>query len=539
MASYTAQELFADVEPQKTKTSEPKSYSASELFGELDAKQVARDDRPLMERAFGGDLFEPSTEAFLRTLQQVPYNVASTFTGGRVGQETATQIENRLKQLRKKSPLGTLAGEVASAVVPGGAVAKGVERLGRVAKAVPQVSRFMPGGLIGRVAESAAIGAAASPTGYARPEDRGITTGVSAITGAALPIASRVAEPVVKGLLGAPSATKESAARLAERLGFKVTPGQVRQDVPIATPGTLFTRRENQQVANELASETTGRRAREISPQFIDQRFSELGKEFDRVYKGNTFIVDNQALNSLKAIVNLENALPGNAQVPAVRQTAQELLDAYNRMQRTSMQTGGVPLGRFGVQGELLQRLRSDLLGISRSLGPNSQVDRRQVLDLVNVLDDSVARNNPQAAAVLDRIRPQYRNTVLLHELDRRGGLQGGNIDLERLGSMLQTQQFTSRRAPTGGLEQLGYLGRELGIRSRGQPTAMRFQEGTEAVPGFVQRGLRSAATLAGTESQTARALQRRLAPQMIRGRTLDVLSPEQINVLSGALGSL
>lgn len=539
MASYSAQELFADVEPPKTKESGPKSYSASQLFGELDAKQEQRDDRPLMERALGGDLFEPSTEAFFRTLQQVPFNVASTFTGGRVGQETATQIENRLKQLRRKSPLGTFAGEVAGAVAPGAAVAKGVERVTRAARAAPQISRFMPGGLKGRVAESAAIGAAASPTGYARPEDRGITTGVAALTGGALPLASRVADPLVKALVGAPSATKESAARLAERLGFKVTPGQVRQDVPVATPGTVFTRRENQQVANELASETTGRRSREISPRFIDQRFQELGKEFDRVYKGKTFIIDDNALNSLRSIVNLENALPGNAQVPAVRQTAQELLDAYNRMQRTSMQTGGVPLGNFGVQGELLQRLRSDLLGISRSLGPNSQVDRRQVLDLINVIDDSVSRNNPQAAAVLDRIRPQYRNTVLLHELDRRGGLQGGNIDLERLGNMLQTQQFTSRRAPTGGLEELGYLGRELGIRSRGQPTAMRFQEGAEAAPGFVQRGLRSAATLAGTESQMARALQRRLAPQMVRGQPLEALSPQQINVLSGILGGL
>lgn len=480
---------------------------------------------------------EVSTQAFLRSMQQMPFNIASTFTGGKVGQKTAQEIENELRELRKQSPVGAFAGEVSSYLAPGAGVARGVERFGRAVRAVPQLSRFMPTGTIGRVGEAATIGVASSPLGYATPENRETVATISGLVGGALPIASRVVDPLAKSLLGTPSATKEAAARTAEQLGFRVTPGQVRQDVPIATAGSIFTRRQNQTIANELASETTGRRAREINPQFINQRFNELGREFDRVYRGNTFIIDNQALNSLRAIVNLENALPGNAQVSAVRETAEELLNAYNRMQQTAMQTGGVPIGNFGVQGELLQRLRSDLLGISRSLGQNSQVDRRQVLNLVNVIDDSVARNNPQAAAVLDVIRPQYRNTVLLHELDRRGGLQGGNINLERLGEMLQTQQFTTRRAPTQGLEQLGYLGRELGIRSRGQPSTLRFQEGSEIMPGIIQKGLRGAATVAGTESQMARALQRRLAPQMIRGRTLEVISPQDVNVLSGALG--
>jgi hypothetical protein len=537
MADRSASELFSATARPRKEPQERQSFSASELLAAPKKDQASRQDMSFSDRLLEAAKPEVPTQAFLRSMQQMPFNIASTLTGGRVGQQTAQEIENELKKLRRQSPVGSFLGEAASYVAPGAGIAKGVERFGRAARAIPQVSRVMPRGMAGRVGEAATIGVASSPLGYARPEDRGTVTAVSGIVGGALPIASRVAEPLVKGLIGAPSATKEAAARTAERLGFKITPGQVRQDVPVATAGSPFTRRENQIIANELASETTGRRAREINPQFINQRFTELGREFDRVYRGNTFIIDNQALNSLRSIANLENALPGNAQVSAVRGTAEELLNAYNRMQQTARQTGGVPMGNFGVQGELLQRLRSDLLGISRSLGPNSQVDRRQVLDLVNVIDDSVARNNPQAAAVLDVIRPQYRNTILLHELDRRGGLQGGNINLERLGDMLQTQQFTTRRAPTTGLEQLGYLGRELGIRSRGQPTAMRFQEGAEVMPGIVQKGLRGAATVAGTESQMARALQRRLAPRMIRGRPLEAMSPEDVNVLAGALG--
>jgi hypothetical protein len=537
MADRSASELFSAAKRPRKDSQEQQAFSASELFTSPKGVSEPQQDMSFSERLFEAAKPEVPTQAFLRSMQQMPFNVASTLTGGRVGQKTAQEIENELRKLRKRSPVGAFAGEVASYVAPGAGIAKSVERLGRAARAVPQLSRVMPTGTAGRVGEAATVGVASSPLGYARPEDRGTVTTVSGLVGGALPLASRVVEPLAKGLLGAPSATKEGAARIAEDLGFKVTPGQVRQDVPVATAGSLFTRRENQALANELASGTTGRRAREISPQFIDQRFKQLGQEFDTVYKGKTFIIDDNAVNSLRAIANLENALPGNAQVPAVRETAEKLLNAYNRMQQNALQTGGVPMGNFGVQGELLQRLRTDLLGISRSLGSNSQVDRRQVLDLVNVIDDSVARNNPQAAAVLDVIRPQYRSTVLLHELDRRGGLQGGNINLERLGDMLQTQQFATRRAPTQGLEQLGYLGRELGIRSRGQPSALRFQEGAEVMPGIVQKGLRGAATVAGTESQMARALQRRLAPQMIRGRPLEAMSPQDINVLAGALG--
>jgi hypothetical protein len=48
---------------------------------------------------------------------------------------------------------------------------------------------------------------------------------------------------------------------------------------------TSFFAEKNQSLANKLASASTGKEAREISPDFIRSRLSDLGKEFDKVYK--------------------------------------------------------------------------------------------------------------------------------------------------------------------------------------------------------------------------------------------------------------
>lgn len=496
-----------------------KETSAQDPFADIPSKQK---EEPMGFR-------RGAATAGVMSLAQMPFNIASTVTGGRVGQKTAEFLEKELEKVRKEAPVGAAVGEIGSYFVPGIGAARGVSSLlGRAPKT-----------LIGRVGESAAVGAAAAPAGFAEEGERASQIGSAAAIGGVLPVATKAVGAAAKTLTGAPTATKEAAARRAESLGFKVTPSQVRQDVPSATAGSLFTRSENQAIANRLASETTGAPAKEISENFISSRFNKLGQEFDKVYKGKTLIVDDEAITALQQMSRLQDALPQNAKVSPVKNTVDKILSEYNNMLIRSEMTGGKPLGNFGVQGDLLQKIRSDLLQVSRSIGQNSPVDRRQILDLVSVIDDSVARNNPAEAKILETIRPQYRNTVILHELQRRNGIQGGNISLESLGDMLQTQRYKTRRVATSGLDELGYLGRELGIRGRFQPDAIRAQQETTVMPSFLRQALAGGAGMAGLESQAMRGLQRSMAPSMVRGKTPEPLTQEQIRTLSGVLGTM
>lgn len=475
---------------------------------------------------------ESAVTSGLMSLAQMPFNVASTVTGGKVGQKTAESIEKELRKMRERAPVASAVGEIGSYVVPGMGAAKGI---GALTKAIGK----SPKSVMGRMVESGAIGAASAPAGFAEDGERGEQIGFGAALGAAVPAVSKTLGATGKILMGSPTVTKESAARRAEQLGFKITPGQTRQDIPISTPGTIFSRSENQSLANRLAAQTTGKSAQIVDAKFINRRFEDLGRQFDEVYKGKTLIVDDEALNALQQISRLQDALPQNAKVSPVKATADKLLQEYGRMVATAQTTGGRAVGNFGIQGELLQKIRSDLLQVSRSIGRNSPVDRKQILDLVDLLDDSVARNNPAEAKILNKIRPQYRSTVILSELDRVGGIDGGNISLERLGSLMQTPRYKTRKSPTAGIDELAYLGQELGIAGRSQGARVRTGEDMALLP----RSLRDLAAgtmgAAGLQSQLVRGMQRKAAPTLVRGGTPEPLSPEQQRALAGILGTM
>ena len=81
----------------------------------------------------------------------------------------------------------------------------------------------------------------------------------------------------LRAFVGTPSVTSEKYARAAEDLGFKLSPAQVRQDIPTPSKGATTWATENQTLANRLASGATGVEAKEISPEFIRGRLKDLG----------------------------------------------------------------------------------------------------------------------------------------------------------------------------------------------------------------------------------------------------------------------
>lgn len=320
--------------------------------------------------------------------------------------------------------------------------------------------------------------------------------------------APKVAKTVGRALIGTPSATSEKYARAAESLGFKLSPAQVRQDIPVPAKGSKFlfaTEKENQDLANKLASASTGKEAKEISPDFVRERLSSLGKEFDKVYRGKDFVIDPQAAQIIDQIAKNEMQLPSNASVSAVKNTANTIMENFNAMMRRP----GAKPGTFMIEGDALQRLRTDLLQAARST--TSRQDAHAIYELVDVIDGSIARNHPQVAAVLSEIRPLYRNTIILEDLMRSGGIRQGNISLEKLGNMLGGRKSGIRTGERADIDQLGEMGRILQLRARWETEGRAATEGEGLLGQLLGTGADIAGRITGMRSSAARAIQRNL----------------------------
>jgi hypothetical protein len=410
---------------------------------------------------------------------------------------------------------GAVAGGAGFGAAAGALGPSALKRGGQLISKIPTPQTRAAGGLmqalgtgmqsIPTTRRAAATGAAVGGAELAGQlgEQVGIPRAVSTPAVFAMPSATKAAG---RALLGAPTRTREQYARAAESLGFQLSPAQVRADVPIPAKGSAFitsSAPKNQALANKLASSSTGAEAKEISPDFVRKRIKDLGAEFDSLYKGKSFNIDQDAIQAIQSIAANEMQLPANASVTAVKQTADNIIKNYISM---ASRTGAKP-STFSIDGDALQRLRTDLLGAARSA--TQRQDAHQIYELVDVIDGSIARNHPQIAAKLDIIRPQYRNTVILEDLIRSGGIKGGDISLERLGNLVMGRKGGVRSQRD--LDQLGELGRELQLRARWE------KEGAGATPGegFLSELLGTTADITGritgTRSGAARAAQRYL----------------------------
>jgi len=305
----------------------------------------------------------------------------------------------------------------------------------------------------------------------------------------------------VKALVGAPTATREAAAKAAEKLGFKLSPAQVRQAEPVGAQGATFWGEQNQKLANELASKGTGKQVKEIDSAFIGGRLKDLGKEFDKLYEGKVFNIDKEAVDALQQIRAMEAQLPGVATVSPVAQTAEEIVKNFERL---SNRKGAIP-DTFGIEGEALQRIRNALT--ARARGTNA-TNAREIYNLVDVIDASIAKNHKDVAKALDVIRPQYRNSIILEDLYRSGGIQGGDISLERLGNMLRTERGAVRKTGQE-IDDLAALGRDLKLRAMWESAGGGTTAGEQTLKEALKTTMGVVPAVTGLRGRAARGAQR------------------------------
>jgi len=288
---------------------------------------------------------------------------------------------------------------------------------------------------------------------------------VLADVGMAVPMGARTLGTVV----GSTTKEGERIAGIAERLGFKLSPSQVRADAPVSEKGAFnaFGKwdKHNQTLANRLASNDTGKAIDEITGPFLTQRIKDLGEDFDNVYKGKTFNIDTGIKGQVQGILDREENL-GFAGFGTVKQAAQSIIDRID--------TGK-------VAGDDIQRLRNALTQSARNTSDRGKA--HEIYELVDVLDGAVESRNPGLKATLGKLRPQYRNTVILEDLYNAGGIKQGNISLERLGNQLGDKSAL-RRNPQD-IDNLGMLGSQLGLRAR-------WESAGEDMPGVIKGAVRT-----------------------------------------------
>lgn len=307
-----------------------------------------------------------------------------------------------------------------------------------------------------------------------------------------------------KALLGTTTKTGEAVAKEAEKLGFKLSPAQVRAQEPVGAKGATGFSEQNQTLANKLASKGTGKEVSEIDSKFIGDRLKDLSGEYDKIYKGKTFNIDKSAVDAINQISAMEAQLPGVAGVSPVKQVADEIISNF---QSLANRQGAVP-NTFGIEGEALQRMRNALTQRARGTSASSA---REIYNLVDQIDASIARNHPAIAAKLDIVRPQYRNTIILEDLYKQGGIQQGNISLDRLGNMLRTERGAVRRGDMD-IDKLGEIGREMQLKALWETTGSKYAPGTDVLKSALGTGMGMGATGLGLRSRPARAVQRQLA---------------------------
>lgn len=304
-----------------------------------------------------------------------------------------------------------------------------------------------------------------------------------------------------RALVGTTTPALERVAKTAEDMGFKLSPSQTRQVAPTGQRGASGFGEHNQALANELASAGTGVKSSEVTSGFIGDRLKDLGQQFNNLYKGKTFNIDQDAVNALRQIRAMEMQLPGAAGVSPVAQTANEILKNFSRL---AGRPGAKP-NTFGIEGEALQRIRNALTERARG---TSAGNAREIYNLIDVIDASIAKNHPAIAAKLSEIRPQYRNTIILEDLYKNGGISQGNISLERLGTMLRGQRDVVRRTGQD-IDQLGEIGRELRLRAQWEPAGTAASEGAQTLANVLGQGKSALATMTGLQTRPARIAQK------------------------------
>lgn len=356
-------------------------------------------------------------------------------------QEALAEERGELKDLQKKRPGYYLGGELGGSIFG-------------VGKALKPFKNLNKGNLASRAGKAAAVGGAVGATygaGAAEGDelvDKTIQGGLSgAAIGGAFPLAGAALRKTF--LPSVDKGTKELASRAVDldvplRLDqvsptrFRKTFQKVSQNIPLSGVDKF---EEGQRKAfTRAVAKTIGEKADDLGPETINRFNNRISNKFNSILKGQPFVVDSDDINKINMIKAKAPETLSDNLVSVVNTNADDVIKQ---------------LSSGKIDGQKLHSLRSSL---SENSGKAEGASRVAIGEMVEIIDDIIAKNLPNKAPQLQEARRQWRNFKTIEPLLEKS--VDGNISPTQLLTKTATSRFMKNSKSKVGEDELIDLGR-------------------------------------------------------------------------------
>lgn len=256
-------------------------------------------------------------------------NIPLTFAAGGDADKSAELIKKYgyIPRTRGAQALGEDVGKALEGLPPvlgmGGAVEGALKTVGPAARQV------------------ASLPATQKAMSSAQALGQGLKTRITSpvVRGAEAVIESRPGTYIAEKLVGRTTPSIEQRARKMEARGYQLEPSQLREERPLGSPGYDTKRmRSNQTLANQEATEVTGRKAGfgKVTKDHLDETQKQLGEKYNDIFgtesKPKELQIDETLANAARKAAEFETSVDP-AKVSGISKTAENIVKRFDEIQ--------------------------------------------------------------------------------------------------------------------------------------------------------------------------------------------------------------
>jgi hypothetical protein len=500
--------------------------------------------RPEMPEDYSPTSGMTTGERFMAGAGKAVYDV-----GRGIGQMTGMVPQSAIDEARARDAAlmqtgagmaGNLAGQVASAVVPGRAMMAAPGMIGGIGRAIAapsSIGQAVTGGAVMGAVQPSATGESRLETATEGALGGGLGYGAAAGLGRMLaPQVSPAAQDLIsRGVVPTPGQMAGGAFNRIE---------QGMTSVPVLGDAVIAARQQaaqqfNRAIGNEVLASVGEKVPPNIQPgtDMVNYVQRALSNKYETLLPSMSAKIDKQFRSDLSNIKNMAGNLPKD-QAGQLRKLIQETVEK---------RIGG----SVGLRGETIKEIQSSLTSkatqYKSSGNPDQRIIGEALSETARSLRELVKRSNPDKASELSAIDQAYSKLTRLETAAQMAGSQGGVFSPEafrsavRAGDMsVRNRAFAGGRAPMQDIAEAGVdvLGRTVPDSG----TAFRGLTGAGALGGLAAVDPLSALTALGASGmyaspQARQAVNTALFSRPQAMRQLGLLSSE-LAPASGIVGA-
>jgi hypothetical protein len=446
-------------QPQQLKAMTPERMAELDAYYSQNKPNKQQADEVGIGRTALDQGLQGATFGFADELtDRIGAGIASLYTGESYDsmlKNARGMSKDRMAAEFDQNPVTSIVSNLAGGLLTGGAGA--TTKAGTAA-----ANSIRTGNTAARIGKASLAGAASGGIYGAGTADEGNRlegAATGAAIGAALPVAIGAGGAAVKAGANAVTPTIQEGllpvVQLAQKFKIPVALNQVAEGNAIKNfqkvskelpfSGESKFRDTQLKAFNRGLIETTGGRADKFTPELMDNLFTRVGKEFDKLGAGKTFNLNNEFLDGAASI--LDDA----ASTGIPKETIAGFEKVLNRIFDNAKD------GK--IKGETLAIFRKEANRLARK--SNNDEARNLLHDLENNIVDVMTAGDDVASGALSKAKQQYKNLLVLEPLAAKA--KSGNISpsaLQSRVSKIYGRQFT--RGKAGDIGELARIGFEL-----------------------------------------------------------------------------